>query len=220
MDAATVLERRLLPRPPIAAFAAPTATVPLGSSAGDICAGGIRTAGAGRGGRTGPRSSRAPTLSVIDLWGMGGSPAKRQRPGRRQREDRPLCSSRLRGGSERASVRPFRRVLTAAKRHHAPDWRDSAANTISERGAAFGQLSTPTRPFGAQCSHEEPNTAALEGAGGVRSWRRAIGAGACWTWRGGDGWYESRRTSFVWCRNARGARGAVSAGTRPRRGKS
>ena len=67
---------------------------------------------------------------------------------------------------------------------------------------------------------EKPNTAALEGAGGVRSWRREIGAGACWTWRGGDGWYESRRTSFVWCRNARGARGAVSAGTRPRRGKS
>ena len=135
MDAATVLERRLLPRPPIAAFAAPAATVPLGSSAGDICAGGIRTAGAGRGGRTGPRSSRAPTLSVIDLWGVGGSPAKRQRPGRRQREDRPLCSSRLRGGSERASVRPFRRVLTAAKRRHAPDWRDSAANTIGEGGA-------------------------------------------------------------------------------------
>ena len=220
MDAATVLERRLLPRPPIAAFAAPNATVPLGSSARDICAGGIRTAGTGKGGRTGPRSSRARTLSAIGLWDVGGSPAKRQRPGRRQREDRPLCSSRLRGGSERASVRPFRRVLTAAKRHHAPDWRDSAANTISERGAAFGQLSTPTRPFGAQCSHEEPNTAALEGAGGVRSWQRAIGAGACWTWRGGDGWYESRRTSFVWCRNARGARGAVSAGTRPRRGKS
>ena len=215
-----MLERRLLPRPPIAAFAAPNATVPLGSSARDICAGGIRTAGTGKGGRTGPRSSRARTLSAIGLWGVGGSPAKRQRPGRRQREDRPLCSSRLRGGSERASVRPFCRVLTAAKRHHAPGWQDSAANTISERGAAFGHPPTPTRPFGAQRSREEPNMAAFEGAGGVRSWRRAIGAGAHWTWRDGDGWYEPWRTSFVWFRNARGARGAVSAGTRPRRGKS